>query len=553
MSHPLKPSRRGFIAGTTMTALAMTLAACGANSSSTSAPNAEGKEGGTLTILTSDTDMNFDPAKSQSLAITSLALVHRRLTAWSIEPGKEARVVPDLATDTGTVSDDGLTWTYTLKDNLKDSDGNPITSHQIKYGIERTFADALSGGLSYHKVLLEGAEGYVGPYDGAHLDSVETPDDKTIIFHLVHPFGDWPWIASTPAFAPVPEGDDPKTYSRKPVASGPYKVSEYQQGVSVTLARNEYWQRDTDEVRTALPDTIVFSLGQDQSVASQRLIADSGADKNAFGSNLVGAAQLAQVMGNPTARDRLVSSDPGPLLYLAINNERVTDLKVRQAISHAVNKDAVVAALGGEQGAAPASTYITPGIPGREEYNLYPTDMDKAKQLLEGADVPSNFVLLVRNRDADMAVAEAVAQSLSELGLNVQIDPAEGEVFSERTTQGDGSSYDLAIAGWNPDYPSANANIQPLYDSREISNGGQNFCRYSNAEVDAAIEEAAQENDLAKASEMWAALDKRIAEDAPSVPLVFRRYSFLRGSGVTNFFVEAFPAYPNYLVLGVNS
>ena len=118
---------------------------------------------------------------------------------------------------------------------------------------------------------------------------------------------------------------------------------------------------------------------------------------------------------------------------------------------------------------------------------------------------------------------------------------------------GDGSTYDLTVVSWNPDYPSANANIQPLYASSEIGNGGYNVSRYSNAEVDAAIEAASAETDATKAQQMWAALDKQIAEDVPSVPLRNRRNSFLRGSQVAGFFVNPFPAYPDYLVVGVGA
>ena len=147
---------------------------------------------------------------------------------------------------------------------------------------------------------------------------------------------------------------------------------------------------------------------------------------------------------------------------------------------------AVVAALGGELGAQAASTYITPGIPGRQSYDLYPHDAAKAKDLLTGKTVPA-LVLLTDNGAASKAMAEAVGQSLKEAGLTVTIEPVEPDTFTERATKGDGSTYDLAIANWNPDYPSANANIQPLFASSEIGSGGSNYARYSNAEVDAAI------------------------------------------------------------------
>ena len=549
MSRPA-PSRRAFLTG--LTSLTLTLAACGANSRGTAPASGTPSAGGTLYVLSSDTDVNWDPARSQSLAVTSLGLVHRRLTTWELSPGGEPRVVPDLATDTGTVSADGLTWTYTLKEGLVLSDGTPITSAHVKHGLERSFAPALSGGLGYHKTLLAGTSGYTGPYEGAHLDSVATPDERTVVLTLARPYGDWPWIVSTPAFAPVPEGDDPATYTRNPLASGPYVVSEYKQGVSVTLSRNEHWSAATDAVRLGLPDTVVFSLGQDEDTVSQRLIADSGDDRHAFSAQLLTASKLAQVSADPSASARLATSDPGPLLYLAVNTERVTDPDVRRAIAYAVDKAAVQQALGGELGAGVATTYITPGIPGREEYDLYPRDTTRATSLLASKQVPE-LVLLTQNNEARLAVAQAVQQALSEVGLTVRLDPQSSDAYSQRATQGDGSSYDLAVVSWNPDYPSANANIQPLYASSEIGGGGYNVSRYSDAEVDRLIAEATAEPDAVEAGRKWAALDRRIAQDVPAVPLVNRRNSFLRGSQVAGFFVNPFPAYPDYLVVGVGA
>lgn len=553
MARTLNPSRRSLLAGAGLSALALTLAACGADSSGSSG-SAEASAGGRLGILTSSTDINWDPAKSQSMPVTSLALVHRRLTTWALSEGSEVTVVPDLATDTGTVSEDGLSWTYTLKDGVLFEDGTAITSAHVKYGLERSFAPALAGGLTYHKTLLAGTEGYAGPFDGAHLDSIETPDDKTIVFHLRQTYGDWPWIVAQPAFAPVPEDkDEVATYARKPVASGPYRVQDYSTGVSTTLVRNERWSADTDEVRLALPDTIVFELGQDESTSVQRIIASAGDDANAFCADRVASAQLAQISGNADAAERLATPEEGgPLQYLAINTERVTDVEVRRAIAQAVDKEAVVSALGGRLGAVAATTYIAPGIPGRVAYDSYPTDAAAASAALAGKSV-GTLILLAANDTASQAVAEAVQQSLSEAGLTVTIDPQEGEVYEERVTQGDGSTYDLAIGSWNADFPSANAYIQPLFSSSEIGGGGVNISRYSNAEVDAAIADAVATLDADAAGAKWAAIDQQIAADVPVVPLANRRNSFLAGSGVTGFFVESYPAYPNYLVVGVDA
>lgn len=543
--------RRALLTGAAGSVAALALTACGANERAGSSASATSRRGGTLTILMSGTDINYDPARSQSMAVTSLALVHRRLTTWRVEKGKQVVVVPDLATDTGKVSSDGLTWTYTLKEGLTMENGAPITSALIRHGIERSFADALSGGLGYHKTLLAGTKGYTGPYHGKHLSSVETPDDRTIVFHLARRYGDWPWIVSMPAFAPVPTGDDPATYSRRPVASGPYRVSSYQQGTAVTLTRNPKWSASTDSMRTALPDKIVFTLGQDQSVAAQRLIADSGDDRNAFGADLVPAAQLAQVTANPAAKNRLATSAAGPLNFLSINTERITDLDVRRAIALGIDKKAVIAALGGDRGAAEATTFITPGIAGRKEYDLFSTDTDRARKLLSGKKV-GTLRLLVTNDTTTVAIGQAVAQSLSRIGLTVRLVPVESQTWEERATNGDGSAYELTLGSWNPDYPSANANLAPLFASSEIGNGGYNTARYSSPKVDQAITKA-QSADSTAAQSQWPVIDEMIARDVPAVPLAYRKNSFLHGSGVSNFFVEPFPAYPNYLVVGVSS
>jgi len=548
--------RLGLVVAVAATSLA--LAACNANPSTTNASpggtSGPAAKGGTLTILTSATTVELDPAKSQSLAITSLGLVERRLTTWDIAPGKPATVVPDLATTTGAASDGGKTWTYTLKDGLKFSDGSPITSADVKYGVERTFAAELSGGLGYHKGLLVGGDTYKGPYNGKELASIQTPDAKTIVFHLESAYGDWPWIVSMGPFAPVPKAKDPKPaeYGKNPVASGPYDVKSYNEGTSLVLERNPNWGQDS--VRTAGPNSIVFSLGQDNSVSAKRLIADSGDDKNAFGATFVPPAQLAEIQGNPTAKQRLVTSDPGALAYLAINTTRgpLKNLKVRQAINYAVDKKSYLLASGGDISGGLATTLITPGIPGRVDYDLYqadPTgDVAKAKSLLQEAGYADKLklTLLVQNDPTSLGQAQAIQEGLKRAGITVTLKPEDANQWSTDAA-GDKVSFDLTLSSWQPDFPSANGNIQPLFDSSQIGGGAYNLSRYSNPAVDKLIAQATAETDQTKSQALWAQADKKIMGDAPIVPLIYTRNSFLHGSNVANFFVAAFPAYPNYL------
>ncbi|MGW6275889.1 ABC transporter substrate-binding protein [Kribbella sp. NPDC055071] len=545
------------------TALVLAAAACNANDKSASGggTTAAAEQGGTWHILTTSKEISLDPAKSQNLGISTIHQVLRGLTSWKTDPNKPPEVVPDLATDTGQVSDGGKTWTYKLKPGLKYADGSPIVAADIKYGVERSFAPELSGGLAYHKPLLVGADKYTGPYKGGELASIETPDDSTIVFKLNKSFGDWPWIVSMPAFSPVPKKDDtdPAHYGEKPMASGPYQVKSYAPGSKLELERNPNWDKSTDPARSGLPDAIVLDMGLQPDVVNQRLIADAGDDKFAATTGVsVPAALIPTVTGNPAVKARVATSPSGALQYLAMNTQRpaLKNPAVRKAIEYAVDKQAVQVAEGGpEYGGEIASTLITPGIDGYTKYDLYQAppagDPDKAKQLLADAGVTNLNLVLAADQTNGLATAQAVQQGLKRAGINATIKPLDNGPWTDLVT-GNKPDFDLTISGWLPDYPSALGNIQPLFGTSEIGNGGYNMSRYSNPAVDSAIAAATGETDRTKAAGMWAAIDKQIMADAPVVPLIYARNAFLHGSKVQNFYLSSYPPYPNQLIVGLS-
>lgn len=514
------------------------------------APGGGGNTGdNTLYVLTTDTTIGLDPATNVNLPTTWLGLISRRLTTWEVTDGGDAQVVPDLATDIGTPSDDGTTWTYTLKDDIFFENGDPITSADIKWGVERTFAPELAGGLTYHAGLLVGGAEYTGPFDGAELDSIETPDDKTIIFHLVSPYGDWPWLTAMNPFAPVPEGEgtDAAAYAKTPVSSGPYKVESNEDGTETVLIRNEFWDAATDEQRTAGPDKIVFQQGQNPSTIAQSLISDVGDAKNSFNAYPLGAAELALAAADPSVGDRLITSDGGLQYYVALNNdsEELSDPLVRQAVSYAVDRDSIVLAAGGTGAAAAASSLIPPGIPGHDDFDLFPHDVDKAKDLLTEAGYPDGVTLDLWVANEDTTAAEAFAQSVSEAGITVNIVPLDiSAMYGD--AMGGNPDYDMLLTYWIGDYPSPASNINFLVESVSID-GGYNLARYSNPEVDAAMSAALATTDVDEAAAQWADIDKQVMADAPILPLYVTRNSFLRGSNVSHFFVAGYPPFQNYL------
>jgi peptide/nickel transport system substrate-binding protein len=548
---------------TAITATALLLTACGANDKPAD-QGGSAAQGGTLYLLSDSPSQQYDPARSSSLVVTGLQFVHRRLTSWQVAPGKDTTIVPDLATDTGRPSDGGKTWTFTLKDNLKYNDGTTIKSADVKWGLERSFAAAFSGGLAYHKDLLSPGLTYKGPFEGGQeLSTIETPDDKTIVFKLARPYGDWNWVASTPAFAPVPKGKGAEAnYGEKPVASGPYFLEKFERGKEAVLVRNTHWDKATDDTRRAFPDKVVWQLSQQTNVISKRLIDDSGEDKNAFGISFASPAQLAQIQGNASAKSRLVTSESGALAYLALNTERgkLTEPKVRQAFQYAVNKAAFqVASAGNPQLAGDiATTLITPGLVGREQFDLYPGkpegDPEKAKRLLAEAGLPNGLdglVLVTTNENNGPEKAQSIQAGLAAAGIKVTIKPLDSETFVAEVQTKPNPDYDLVLTSWQPDIPSANANIQPLFQSTEIGGGGYNSARYNNPAIDKLITEAQATVDQNEAGRKWAEIDKKILADSPVVPLIYTRNSYLHGSKVGDVRIGKFPAYVDYRQLGI--
>lgn len=219
-------------------------------------------------------------------------MIFRALTTRHRAPGKASdEVVPDLATDTGKASDGAKTWTYRLKEGLKFKDGTPITSKDVKWGVERP---GLPGGIQYLREWIVGGESYQGPYKGKELDSIQTPNDRTIVFKLRRPEGEFPYLAASTQFAPVPKAkDDGPDYGGIRSPAGPTRCSRMCRNKSLVLVRNPNWSHDGQ--RPACPDQVEGIYGLTATVINQRLSSGTGADANAITTDTdLTAADLAR-------------------------------------------------------------------------------------------------------------------------------------------------------------------------------------------------------------------------------------------------------------------
>ncbi|GAA1069420.1 ABC transporter substrate-binding protein [Streptomyces sanglieri] len=556
MRQPSVISRR-VAAATAVLLVAAGAAACGPkdNKGGDGSSGAAGKpqKGGTLTVLNSKPQEDFDPARLYTSGGGNVpSLVFRTLTTRNREDGAAgAKVVPDLATDLGTPSKNATVWTYTLKDGLKYEDGTAITSADIKYGIERSFAAELSGGAPYLRDWLIGGADYQGPYkDKKGLDSIETPDAKTIVFHLDKPEGEFPFLATQTQTTPVPRAKDNGTkYEEHPISSGPYKVVKNEgDGERLILERNPHWSASTDEERKAYPDRIDVRSGLDSAVINQRLSASQGADAAAVTTDTnLGPAELAKVTGDKKLAARVGTGHFGYTNYIAFNPKvkPFDDPKVRQAISYAVDRSSVVNAAGGSSLAEPATTFLPDQAAfGYTPYDHFPAGKNgnaaKAKELLKEAGYPKGLtVTLTHSNDKDFAtspeIATALQEALKKAGITVKLQGLESNDYSD-TVYNLKSEPGFFLGGWGADWPSGGPFFAPIFDGRQIVKSGYNFNsgQLNDPSVNKEIDEINKLTDLDAAAKRWGALDKKVGEQALTVPLFHPVYKRLYGESVKN-------------------
>src|ERR1017187_4452927 len=236
----------------------------GYNAATTSVVNPSTHKGGTLTFGDSSTPDSMDPGNTYyDWTWDFTRLYTMPLMTYKSCPGKcGLKVVPDLATGPGVVSDNGLTWTYHIQPNVKFEDGSTVTSTDVKYAVERTFNRSLFPlGPAYFPLLLAPQKpAYPGPYNHwaknlMGLNAVQTPDPTTIVFHLAAPFADFDYVAAIPQTAPVPAAKDTgANYQLHPISTGPYKFQSYQ--LNKQLARGCARRRTTLPARGRGPDSL---------------------------------------------------------------------------------------------------------------------------------------------------------------------------------------------------------------------------------------------------------------------------------------------------------
>lgn len=500
-------------------------------------------KGGTLTVLSNQDFTHLDPARNWVMSDMDFGtrLLYRTLVTYKGAPGNEGgTLVPDLATDLGTPSNGARTWTFHLKQGVTYEDGSPITAQDVKYNVERSFSPDLPGGADYAARYLAGAEGYQGPAQGKHLDSVKTPDDRTIVFELRKPFAEFPYATVMPTFAPVPQARDKgPQYDNRPFSSGPYKIDSYDRGKKLVLVRNDKWDPKTDEVRKAYPDKLVVVMGLKANQIDDRMIASQGADASAVPWYALRPESAAKVLPSAEVRSRLLAESQNCTDMLQMHTGRAPfdDVRVRQAVQYALDRDAVLTASGGPALNDPSTAYMPATLFGGRQPDTLKIpatgDTERAKRLLKEAGKPDGLSTKLTVSSGDKGRAEAIQQSLGKAGIKVTIETVDPSAFY--ATIGDTKNRtDLVYTGWCPDYPSGSTFLPFVFDGRFIKEKG-NSGNHSLFREDATMkrmDEIAAMTDSKEAAGAWRKLDGEILAKAPAVPVLVRRWPLVLGTNI---------------------
>jgi peptide/nickel transport system substrate-binding protein len=436
-------------------------------------------------------------------------------------------VVPGLAEDMPEISPDGLTYKLKLRSDMKYSDGTPIKASDFTYAIQRLFK-ADSGGSVFYSGIVgapEYAEGTAESISGIVTD--DATGDITIT--LDAPNGTFENVLGLPFAAPVPPStplSDDAT-NNPPASSGPFMITSVEAPQTLTMERNPHFQSVLDAGATEVADAGVDKIVVTQNKSNSAQV--TGVEQNTidFMVDPPDADRLQEVKTRFGERFRMEESIN--TYYFWMNNQTApfNDVRVRQAVNYAIDPEALNRVFGGRM--HPTQQILPPGMPGYEEYKLYPgPDMNKAKALLAEANPADRDITVWTNDEPDRKrIGEYYHDVLNQLGFNATLKVIAGDVYF--TTIGNQSTPDLdtGFANWFQDFPHPDDFFRPLLNSDAIlPTNGNNFSRASYPELDAKMDELLRKQLTDGDTEaQYAALDKAYMEQAAWAPYGNEQFS----------------------------
>ena len=574
------------------------LAAC--SSSSSSSPSSAGKpvSGGTLHVVATSGPDHIDTVPAYYNADYEFERAYaRQLFQYPAVPynstsdsGWTANVTPvaDMATEVpttanGGISADGKTYTFHIKRGIDWNTPPPRQVTSADFIREfKAFCNPAPGGfvgnLAYYASTIAGLNTYCNnetayfanakthPGTAANIAAFQNsnnipglsaPDLLTLQITLIQPVSDFIYMMAMPFTSARPVEYDayvPNSLAldQHTISDGPYQISSYVAGKSMTLVRNPAWKASTDPLRHAYVDKIVLTEGV---TSAQTQLSDMQAGTQDITNDTpLNPASLPglETSGNPNFKIWPWSST---LPYIVFNlrspdqNGLMANLDFRKAVEYGLDKIAVQRAYGGPAVASLLNSVIMPGNAGYQNYNLYPDNNGQGnvamcKSELAKAGHPNGVSVIYSypNDSTNTRAFEAIEASLAQCGITLQGKPQPGSSFfvniGNSPINNKPGQWDMAQPAWSPDWFGNNGRtlIQALFAPRCTVNTNNYGC-FDNAAVNSLITQAESATSLSAAASAWHQADVDIMQDAAIVPILdqgFPMFSSARVRGIAS-------------------
>ncbi|MDZ5474546.1 glutathione ABC transporter substrate-binding protein [Bacillus sp. 31A1R] len=472
----------------------------------------EGKKGGHLVFVTGADAPTLDPHGTNDTATTNAtSQIFERL----LEFDKDGKPAPALASEFTQV--DELTWTFKLREGVKFHDGTDFNAEAVKINFERVLDPEFASPRAFVLNMIESIT-----VDSEFALTIKTKFPfAPLPNHLSHNAGS---IISPAAIQA--EKDGGKKVSENPIGTGPFKLDTWNTGAEIKFAKNEeYWGEK------ASVDTMSFVVVPEQ--ATRVAMIETG-EAHAM---LLGPSDVTRVEAMAGVTLDRVKSTRMDYLGFNLKKKPFDNVKVRQAISMAVNKDDVVNGVLDGQGII-AKGPLAPTVNGySEDLTPLPYDVEAAKKLLAEAGYADGFKTTIWANEGSKEradIAELIQAQLAPLGIDVSIEIIEWGAFLEKSAAGE---HEMLVLGWTTVTGDADYGLYaPYHSSAHGSAGNRSF--YTNAKVDELLDKARQSTDQNERLGMYKEISQILIDEAPQVFLQHQDFVHATNGIASGFFAD---------------
>jgi peptide/nickel transport system substrate-binding protein len=506
--------------------------------------------GGTLKLLAKAAGGTLDPQVNYTLQYWQLyQATYDGLLAFKKAGGSAAfDVVPDLAQTLPTPTNGGKTWVFTLRKGIKFSNGQPVTVKDVVASFQRIFKVKSPTSGSFYAGII-GAKACLAKPATCTLKGGVTANAKanTVTINLISADPEFKYKLAVPHASIVPASSPPNDAGTKPIpTTGPYYFASYNPNKQLVMKRNPYYKQwSKDAAPDGYPDQITQSFGL--TVEAQITAIENGQYDWTLESP---PADRLNEMGTKYASQAHVETLTA--FWYAPMNTRLApfnNLKARQAVNYAIDRNALVKIFGGPKLATPSCQVLPPGFPGHVDYCPYTKnpgkrwsapDLAKAKQLVKESGTAGQKVAVVSSDDeVNKATAVYLQSVLNSIGYKASVKPISGNIFFTYA-QNTKNKVQINVQQWYQDYPAASDFLHVLFGCESFHPGSDSsiniagFCDKSiNAKMHHALATALTNETAANAE--WAKIDKLVTDAAPMATLFTPKHIDFLSKRVGNF------------------